>query len=136
MTAAGLQTLVLLQDKMFSCKYIPSQDFRHGHQAQLLHKVKNKPRICDFVKKTTRRKVKTHSFNSYLGDKAGFIWKTIFFCVAAATPAGERLTELQQLVVQQAVELRTSQGKHEDMKVSVAGKRASRDIGPVLPLVS
>lgn len=50
MTAAGSQTPVLLQDKMFSRKYIPSQDFRYGHQAQMLHKVKNKPRICDFVK--------------------------------------------------------------------------------------
>lgn len=77
-----------------------------------------------------------HSFISFLGDKAGFIWKTKFFCLAVATPAKERLTELQQLVVQQTVELKTSQGKQEDMKVSVAGKSASRGIGPVLPLVS
>lgn len=42
-----------------------------------------------------------HSFISYLGVKAGFIWKTKFFCLAAATPAKETLTELQQLVVQQ-----------------------------------
>lgn len=56
MTAAGSQNPVLLQDKMFSRKYIPSQDFRRGHQPQTLHKVKNKPRIYDFVKKKHLRK--------------------------------------------------------------------------------
>lgn len=50
MTAAGSQNPVLLQDKMVSRKYIPSPDFRLGHQAQTLREVKNKPRIYDFVK--------------------------------------------------------------------------------------
>lgn len=50
MTAAGSQNPVLLQDKIFFHKYIPSQDFRHGHQSQTLHKVKSKPRIYDVIK--------------------------------------------------------------------------------------
>lgn len=79
MTAAGSQNPVLLLDKMFSRKYIPSQNFRHEYQPQMLHKRKNKPRIYDFVKKKkkTRRKMKTHSFISYLGwCSTGFICTT------------------------------------------------------------
>lgn len=82
MTAAGSRTPVLLQDKIFSRKCIPSHDFRHGHKAPTLHKVKNKPRKCDFVKNNSEKSEDAQLH--LLGDKAGFIWKTkpsaIFLC--------------------------------------------------------